>query len=228
MMYTGAVAPAPLPSELPRGAWELPMGDPIRVKPKNAWEKLDPISRVNFLKIYTVEHNVKVNDFGYVDKDEEWKLITQFNSHWGIPADKRLQGVTQQTAPNYARPPSNVSQGGYFGQPAASGHHPSWNTSTAPASLNPHPSENVAYNQAAAPQSIAPIAEDTTQGYQVSNHSHGTRDLGETGAGEDTPRLRHSEPYLERPANAKSSSSKEHKSRNPRSPSQSHGGKRKQ
>lgn len=97
IMYTGDTPPEPLPSERPRSAGELPMGDPIRVigtKPFHS--KMDPRSRVNFLKIYTVEHNVKVDDFGYVDKNDEWKLITQFNSHWKIRGDEYLPSATRR------------------------------------------------------------------------------------------------------------------------------------
>ncbi|OCK85582.1 hypothetical protein K432DRAFT_286426, partial [Lepidopterella palustris CBS 459.81] len=66
IIYTGSTPPEPLTEERPRHHWELPLGHPIRVVPTKIWEKLDPISRVNFQKIYTVEHNVKVSDFGRV------------------------------------------------------------------------------------------------------------------------------------------------------------------
>ncbi|KAF2179462.1 hypothetical protein K469DRAFT_497627, partial [Zopfia rhizophila CBS 207.26] len=76
IIYTGASPPAPLPLELPRGQ-ELPMGRPIRVIPHRPYDKLDPLSRINFVKLYTVEHSVKVYHFGNVDQTDEWKLIAQ-------------------------------------------------------------------------------------------------------------------------------------------------------
>lgn len=39
---------------------------PIAVYPSTPREKLDQMSRLNFGKIYTVEHNVKVRDVGKV------------------------------------------------------------------------------------------------------------------------------------------------------------------
>ncbi|KAF2685720.1 hypothetical protein K458DRAFT_248088, partial [Lentithecium fluviatile CBS 122367] len=66
IMYTGDHPPPPLAPEYPRGPYELGMGDPIRVIPYKPWERMNPVSRVNFTKLYTVEHNVKVHMFGYV------------------------------------------------------------------------------------------------------------------------------------------------------------------
>lgn len=42
------------------------------------------MSRVNFDKVYNVEHNVKVEDFGCIDPKDEWNFISQFNSHWSV------------------------------------------------------------------------------------------------------------------------------------------------
>ncbi|KAF2267708.1 hypothetical protein CC78DRAFT_576699 [Lojkania enalia] len=99
IMYTGNKPPAPLEGEQPRGAWELPMGPPIRIIGKKPWDKMLPSSRVNFLKIYTIEHNVKVHEFGNVASDDHWKFISQFHSHWSISADSPLHPATRPTAP---------------------------------------------------------------------------------------------------------------------------------
>jgi hypothetical protein len=48
---------------------------------------MDRMSRVDFNKIYTVEHNVKVYDFGRVHEDERSFLRHQFNYVWGINQD---------------------------------------------------------------------------------------------------------------------------------------------
>jgi len=40
----------------------------IRVIPTIEGESLDPMSRINFRKVYTVEHYQKVWEFGNVDK----------------------------------------------------------------------------------------------------------------------------------------------------------------
>jgi hypothetical protein len=77
------------------------------VIPNRPYDKMHPLSRINFFKPYTVEHNVKVYDFGRVDERDEWKLIKQWMEAWGI-GDPR----------NPPRPPSGP--GGASAQSGAS------------------------------------------------------------------------------------------------------------
>ena len=51
---------------------------PVRVVLDNAGEKLRKESRVNYSKIYTVEHNVKVCFIGKIHKDYEARFFTDF------------------------------------------------------------------------------------------------------------------------------------------------------
>jgi hypothetical protein len=55
---------------------------PIRVIPKTPRDKLEEQSRINYAKIYTVEHNVKVHFTGQVDKQDENRLIVDFDATW--------------------------------------------------------------------------------------------------------------------------------------------------
>ncbi len=48
---------------------------PIRVLPSRADEKLDPVSRVNMGKMFTVEWNTKVKDIGLVEKSSLVRLL---------------------------------------------------------------------------------------------------------------------------------------------------------
>jgi hypothetical protein len=57
--------------------------DPIRVVPKTDRDKLHPDSRINYAKIYTVEHNVKVLFIGQIHKRSEGRFMTAFNDVWG-------------------------------------------------------------------------------------------------------------------------------------------------
>jgi len=50
----------------------------IRVIPERRTVKLNEISRINFAKTYTVEHNVKVLEFGKVHKDSMLILLNQW------------------------------------------------------------------------------------------------------------------------------------------------------
>jgi hypothetical protein len=66
-------------------AGEMPMLSSIQVRQKDRREKMFPLSRINFGKMYTVEHNVKVYDFGDVRKSslfllrEQWKWVLHYN-----------------------------------------------------------------------------------------------------------------------------------------------------
>ena len=52
---------------------------PIKVKPYSPQHKLEPASRLNYAKVYTIEYNVKVWFIGEVEADYEWKLIAAYN-----------------------------------------------------------------------------------------------------------------------------------------------------
>jgi hypothetical protein len=85
IIYTGKTPPKPDDREKPRSRKEAGMRTPaIRVRQRNNFEKMDKMSRVNFAKIYTVEHNVKVYDFGQVHRDDEVHLIANFQAVWNI------------------------------------------------------------------------------------------------------------------------------------------------
>ncbi|KAF2758934.1 hypothetical protein EJ05DRAFT_326877 [Pseudovirgaria hyperparasitica] len=103
IIYTGDDCPAPTPLEIPvHGSGEEPMGHPIAVQVKDADNKLDPMSRINFQKIYTVETNVKVYDFGRVvdDNGSLSSLRWQFNhallnvSNDQLPSERIIAGGT--------------------------------------------------------------------------------------------------------------------------------------
>jgi hypothetical protein len=55
---------------------------PIRVNPKTPRDKLEPESRINYAKIYTVEHNVKVWFIGQISKNSQRRLMTDFDATW--------------------------------------------------------------------------------------------------------------------------------------------------
>ena len=117
------------------------------------YNKMDPMSRVNFLKIYTVEHNVKVEDFGHVDPKDEWKFITQFNAHWGITTSDALPPATR----------SKYYDGNTFG-PAPGAGPPSYSAS------NPTAPSPAVFNT-----NMPAINEDTAHGHhaqQSTSYSH--------------------------------------------------------
>jgi len=78
--FVGSEQPRCQPGEVPAEGEKGMMG-PIRVVPKKKQDKMHDMSRINFAKIYTVEHNVKVYDFGDVHRDylarlrHQWKDV---------------------------------------------------------------------------------------------------------------------------------------------------------
>ncbi|MCJ1473016.1 hypothetical protein MMC13_001665 [Lambiella insularis] len=69
IVYTGRVAPKPLPGE------SKMKKDPIEMEPVNSSEKLDLLSRVDLAKTYPVEHNVRVKEVGMVSKVHLKRLL---------------------------------------------------------------------------------------------------------------------------------------------------------
>ncbi len=55
---------------------------PIRVIPKTPRDKLEKESRINYAKIYTVEHNVKVLFIGQIAQDSQHALVADFDAVW--------------------------------------------------------------------------------------------------------------------------------------------------
>lgn len=85
VIYTGQTAPKPKKNEEPNvAAGERPMLASIRVRPKRKTDKMDVMSRLNYSKMYTVEHNVKVYDFGTVHEKYLHTLKKQFEWAWHL------------------------------------------------------------------------------------------------------------------------------------------------
>jgi hypothetical protein len=61
------------------GEGKLRLQKPIRIDIRDASQKLDPRSRLNYAKLYTVEHNVKVLFIGRVARSHEQEIIRAYN-----------------------------------------------------------------------------------------------------------------------------------------------------
>jgi hypothetical protein len=99
VVYTGNKPPKEIEGEA-----ELKLR-PIRVIPKTPRDKLEKESRINYAKIYTVEHNVKVHFIGRVDPNDHHKLVADFDATW---MKKRQMSPWPQ---DYSG--SNTAEGGY-------------------------------------------------------------------------------------------------------------------
>lgn len=94
IVYTGDEEPELIDGEAPV-AGELPMLSSIQVRQKDKRQKMFPESRINYGKMYTVEHNVKVYDFGEVRKSSRTLLVRQ----WRWVLDNNLQGNAPDVNP---------------------------------------------------------------------------------------------------------------------------------
>lgn len=83
IIFTGKKEPKAKPEESPRQG-EYGMRSSIKAKANHQGDKMDPMSRLNFAKIHTVEHNVKVYDFGKVDDADLHKLTSTFRLVWKL------------------------------------------------------------------------------------------------------------------------------------------------
>src|SRR6266487_2048568 len=55
--------------------------EPLKVNPDTPGAKLELSSLLNFSKIYTVEHNVKVKSIGWISEDSKPKLLAYWKQH---------------------------------------------------------------------------------------------------------------------------------------------------
>lgn len=74
IIYTGETPPNPLPGEIG------PYKRPVRMNPLTSRDELFPESRLNYSKLYTVEHNIRVCFIGSIHKDSEVTFFTDFRT----------------------------------------------------------------------------------------------------------------------------------------------------
>lgn len=154
LVYTGNAPPQILDSE--HGMQAVA----IRIDQDNATTPLDPMSRIHYGNLYTIEHNIRVKAYGMVNQASLMPLMTQFRQvngeRLGFPTPP-LQTVREEwTPPDVTSGPGQTAQ-----RPAdmrqllspqyqrAMDRHPA-NTAAAPATMQAARSN--AQNLARAPQ----------------------------------------------------------------------------
>jgi hypothetical protein len=68
--------------------------DPIEVKLENMEVMIDGMSRINFAKPYTVEHNIRVKNIGRVVGESVARLESHFHESLGILSSATAQSTT--------------------------------------------------------------------------------------------------------------------------------------
>ena len=82
IIYTGRTAPSDLSEESPVRGEPGMRPDAIRVIPDVSTDKLDPISRLDYGKVHTIQHNIKARSFGMVHPRSVNALMHQFRNVW--------------------------------------------------------------------------------------------------------------------------------------------------
>jgi hypothetical protein len=67
--------------------------DPLVVTPAGPGDKLDPLSRIHFAKVYTIEHNMKVRNIGKIAQHSIHLLEKYFLETMSIDRRENLPGV---------------------------------------------------------------------------------------------------------------------------------------
>lgn len=125
IIYSCRDAPQPRVHEQPQRGEAGMRPIPIRVVPDDPTEALDPMSRLDFGKVHTIQHNIKVRPFGNVHPNSRDVLYTQFTNAWSntatpIPSSAGLQTDQPRTTASSSavrhRRPRSVTSGGSDGR----------------------------------------------------------------------------------------------------------------
>ena len=82
IIHTGRIPPHILFGETPARGERGMLASAVRVDADENTEKLDPVSRIDFGKLYTIHHNVKVRSIGMVNRASMNALHAQFKLVW--------------------------------------------------------------------------------------------------------------------------------------------------
>lgn len=101
IIYTGKIAPTPQRDEQPKRGEAGLLSPPIRVDADDIAEKLDPMSRIDFGRVFNIEHNAKVRSFGKVHTASQANLMYQFRTVWTSNMGDYGLYERPQTIPNF-------------------------------------------------------------------------------------------------------------------------------
>ncbi|KAK0861021.1 hypothetical protein LTR87_017118 [Friedmanniomyces endolithicus] len=148
IIYTGSAVPEPLPAERPNRGERAMNATAIRVTPDAQGMKLDEMSRIDYAKVHTIEHNLKVAAVGVVHPASMEALITQFRSVW-------LDQATDRPNPNAAvRGAASGSTRSTIPRTGSSGNSGSQSTRATTSGSIREEDESRAANAAAGPSAL--------------------------------------------------------------------------
>ena len=82
IVYTTKQAPQPLSPELPDRGEQSMRPQPIKIDVDDPSDKLDELSRLDYGRVHTIQHNIKVRGFGKVNPKSINALLRQFQNVW--------------------------------------------------------------------------------------------------------------------------------------------------
>jgi hypothetical protein len=130
---------------------EVPGHSSIKMDPIDQSQKLDPMSRLNYAKVYTVEHNVKVWFIGAVKKSYLQRLMTSYDEVHRPLSDVHSQyiGMEEQDEEPYEYPVEDSHSQGDNAEEGRRGSHDF---------DEPYDSVRDDHAYATSPSAVAPIA----------------------------------------------------------------------
>ncbi|KAA8572079.1 hypothetical protein EYC84_002004 [Monilinia fructicola] len=92
---------------------------PVKMIPDSKRHELDPASRINYAKVYTVEYNVKVWFIGYVDRDSESTVKESYDQ-----AHPPLNSSSQTSAPSSYQMDNSTYRNSFYTIPGPTPNYP--------------------------------------------------------------------------------------------------------
>lgn len=110
IVYVGRAPPSPTQAERPRRGEDPMLPNAVHIDPDSPQEKLSEMSRINYGKVYTIEHNVKVRGLGKVSPESEGALKNNFRIVWHGPDGCAPQGHSRPETSARAMDPREVEE----------------------------------------------------------------------------------------------------------------------
>lgn len=115
IIYTGKDVPLPIRREAPsRKESKGLLPQAIRVDADDPAIKLDPMSRIDFGKVYTIEHNVKVRSLGKVNRVSLQPLLYQLKVVWASTMGTLSAPDMEQSKKNHSGTSDSYSVFGWI------------------------------------------------------------------------------------------------------------------
>lgn len=111
IVHSSRYPPVPKPSEAPARGEEGLLPQAIRIDVDEREDKLDDLSRIDFGKVYTIEHNVKVKSLGKVNRDSVAALANQFQLVWGRTINPPRPSKSKRSSSGALEPLPEMSEG---------------------------------------------------------------------------------------------------------------------